>query len=359
MTVTFPNLGNVSVLLAVLMREWGIPFVMPLPTTQRTVELGAAYAPVGMCLPMKVVLGNLLESMERGADTGIFLGGTGPCLFGCFGRTCELVFKNNAFNFGMYIIETDAEGFRTAARDISRVTGKSYGALAAVVPEALMCVRLLDRYEQALYDIRATLEGQKEKKELTVLEKRGAELLKNAKSFGELKKTLRKLTRAVYARRGNVTPNKRIGIVGDIYTTIDAAVNGELQRSLSDMGFLTKRSMTVSGWMTGLLPHKKLLVRAAAHRYMPRPIGGFALETVSSAARYAKKADGIIEVYPLNCMPEVIADGVLGGIRDELNVPVMTLVLDELSSTGGYRTRLEAFADMIVRRRENELLARG
>ena len=61
--------------------------------------------------------------------------------------------------------------------------------------------------------------------------------------------------------------------------------------------------------------------------------------------------DGLIQVYPLSCMPEIVADGILTDIRRKQGIPILRLVLDEHSAQAGLQTRLEAFVDMLKRRR--------
>ncbi len=51
-------------------------------------------------------------------------------------------------------------------------------------------------------------------------------------------------------------------------------------------------------------------------------------------------------------MPEVVAQGILPQVSADSGMPIMSLVVDEHSSeTGGIRTRLEAFVDLVERRR--------
>ena len=80
-------------------------------------------------------------------------------------------------------------------------------------------------------------------------------------------------------------------------------------------------------------------------------IGGHAQETVGNSVLYAKKGyDGIIQVYPLTCMPEIVAESILPSVERDFEVPVLTLILDEMTGEEGFVTRLEAFADLIEQR---------
>ena len=125
MLLTFPNLGNMSVLLAVLLREWGVPFILPPKTTEKTLALGGRYAPADACLPLKLILGNFLEARAYGADTGVFLGGCGPCLFGCFSEMISNAFQEAGINMDVLRIEKTADGARAALGLIKRLSGNN------------------------------------------------------------------------------------------------------------------------------------------------------------------------------------------------------------------------------------------
>jgi predicted nucleotide-binding protein (sugar kinase/HSP70/actin superfamily) len=54
-------------------------------------------------------------------------------------------------------------------------------------------------------------------------------------------------------------------------------------------------------------------------------------------------------------MPEIVAKSILNIVSKDFNFPIMTLILDEMTGEAGYMTRLEAFVDLLQRRREETL----
>jgi predicted nucleotide-binding protein (sugar kinase/HSP70/actin superfamily) len=62
--------------------------------------------------------------------------------------------------------------------------------------------------------------------------------------------------------------------------------------------------------------------------------------------------DGIIHVFPFTCMPELVAQTILMKVQKDLDIPILTLILDEHTAPGGVETRLEAFIDLLERRRK-------
>ncbi|MDD2373029.1 MAG: hypothetical protein PHF03_05570, partial [Syntrophomonadaceae bacterium] len=86
--------------------------------------------------------------------------------------------------------------------------------------------------------------------------------------------------------------------------------------------------------------------------YMPHCIGGYAKETVREAIRYQKGGyDGIIHLLPVGCMPEIVAKSVFDGLGRDEGLPVLTILFDEMWGEAGYITRIEAFVDLLIRRR--------
>ena len=82
-------------------------------------------------------------------------------------------------------------------------------------------------------------------------------------------------------------------------------------------------------------------------------IGGHARETIGYAVRYAKEGfDGVIQIYPLTCMPEIVAQSILPTVEKDYNIPYLCLIVDEMTGEAGYMTRLEAFVDLLRRRKE-------
>jgi predicted nucleotide-binding protein (sugar kinase/HSP70/actin superfamily) len=57
----------------------------------------------------------------------------------------------------------------------------------------------------------------------------------------------------------------------------------------------------------------------------------------------------------MGCMPEIVAKAILPAISNDKDFPIMTLVVDEMTGEAGYVTRIEAFIDMLERRKKNVL----
>src|SRR5690554_4767348 len=95
--VTFPELGNYRVPLAVLFRE-GLEaeYIVPPPLTNRTLELGSRHSPDFVCAPFKYCLGNYIEAIEAGANT--LLQVKGDCRLGYYGELHEQILRDLGYD---------------------------------------------------------------------------------------------------------------------------------------------------------------------------------------------------------------------------------------------------------------------
>ena len=90
---------------------------------------------------------------------------------------------------------------------------------------------------------------------------------------------------------------------------------------------------------------------------MKRAIGGETIETIGDTVFAAKNGvDGVIHIMPFSCMPEIVSQNILTKVSKEEDIPVMSLVLDEQTGKAGYQTRIEAFIDLVKRKKMKQNL---
>jgi hypothetical protein len=135
--------------------------------------------------------------------------------------------------------------------------------------------------------------------------------------------------------------------------------NMQMERELGRLGVHVERCFWFGDSLGDWLQEKVLLrgpnVRRfrAAEPYLSRNIGGFARRTVGSAALLSRSGvDGLIHLAPFNCTPEVVAHNALLALQRECRVPTLSLSFDEHTGRTGLLTRLEAFVDLLERRRQ-------
>ena len=93
-----------------------------------------------------------------------------------------------------------------------------------------------------------------------------------------------------------------------------------------------------------------------AKPYLMRDIGGDTLEAVSDVAYADERGiDGIIHVSPFTCMPEIMSQNIFPKMRENCEIPILSLIMDEQTGKAGYITRLEAFVDLMRRKQRRKI----
>ncbi len=160
-------------------------------------------------------------------------------------------------------------------------------------------------------------------------------------------------------------PVIRVGLVGEIYTLLEPFANLDIEKKLGRLGVEVDRSIYLSEWVNdhlfmGLIRgiRSSSLYKKAAGPYLRHFVGGHGQETLGAAVYYKNLGfDGVIQILPFTCMPEIVAQSILPGFSQDTGVPVMTLIVDEQSGEAGIMTRLEAFVDLLAEKFEEERLA--
>ena len=157
-----------------------------------------------------------------------------------------------------------------------------------------------------------------------------------------------------------------VDITGEIYLVNDEFSNQNIEKELGRMGVQVRRSLTVSSFLKDAIIPKAFrkgethLQRAnrLAKPYLMRDIGGDALECVSDVA-YANERgiDGIIHISPFTCMPEIMSQNIFPAMREDCEIPILPLIMDEQTGRAGYITRIEAFVDLMRRRKRKQKIS--
>lgn len=360
MKITFPHMGNIYIPLKTIFESLGCEVILPPPCSKKTLELGVAYSPEFACLPLKINIGNFIEALEKGADTIVMAGGVGPCRFGYYGEVQKEILKDLGFNFEMIILEPPQGNFIDLLNKIRLITNRNNNGVKDLIKSIRIGWKkalLLDEIEKQLfkYRPRERCKGQTEKVYNSLVK----EIL-NAKCEKELA-LLETQIHDVFSNISvikNLTPVK-VGIVGEIYTVLEPFVNLNIEKQLGELGVEVYRNIYITDWVReNLLPS---FIRSQDHNIMLKLaepyincfVGGHGQESVAQIINFSKMGfDGVIHLLPFTCMPEIVAKSAIPRINQEHHIPVMTIVLDEHSAETGFRTRLEAFVDMLCHNRE-------
>ncbi len=353
MVITFPHMGKVYIPVKALFDELGVDIVIPPKINKNTLEIGLKTCPEMACLPLKVTIGNYIESIKRGADTIVLSGSCGPCRFGYYGVVQKEILKDLGYDVDVVILDPPREGIREFFERIKKISGNSsvYYGLKALKKAFKVC----EETEKLLQLVLRQRCREMHKGSTDEILSRFEEKVNKVKGANQILDAINEaIVQLAKIELDPLADPVKVALVGEIYTLIEPYVNLDVEKRLGDMGVEVHREMTVDSWVKyHLAPdikhrrrHKRILKQAKD--YLNLCIGGHAWETVAHSLNYAREGiDGIIQILPFGCMPEIVAESILPTLAKDEGIPIMTLVVDELTGEAGYQTRLEAFVDLL------------
>lgn len=358
MKVTFPHMGMVWVPLKTLFDKAGLEVVVPPPCTQRTLSLGAKYSPECICMPFKVNLGNYIEALELGADTILGIDGPGLCRLGYYSKIHENVLRDLGFQFQMARFDWQQLGIVGLTGFIKRLLGerRSWRSIIGDIHFALSQLNVLDDLERRTHVLRPR---ERHPGSVSKVWRTAGERICAAHTSHELKQVKRQILEELAAIEldPSIEPLK-VGLVGEFFMAIEPFCNHDLEEELGRLQVEVHRSAYLSEWtkvwlfleVMGFSHGQK--VKKAAAPYLSRDVSGDAVSSLGETVLHAKDGfDGIVHIQPFTCMPEIIAQNIFPKVSREHDIPVLSVILDEQTGKAGLNTRLEAFVDLMRRRR--------
>ena len=356
MKVTFPHMGNLHIVAKALLEYLDVPVVVPPPISKRTLALGLSHSPEFACIPLKINIGNFIEAAELGADAIVMAGGVGPCRFGYYAQVEREILKDLGYNYQMIVVEPPDTHWSEVKDKIKLISqGKPWWQIIGAIKFAWLKARAVDMVEQKVQKIRAR---ELVKGNADTVYRQALENIDMAKDKQEVLKARDK----ALANLNNIPIDKdktvlKVAVIGEIYTILEPYVNQNIEMHLGRLGVEVSRSIYLSEWINDHLFMKILPIRSTkdyikmAPPYLGHFVGGHGQETVGSAVKYSRTGfDGAIQLAPLTCMPEIVAQAILPVVSEKENFPTMTIYFDEQTGEAGMLTRLEAFIDLLERR---------
>lgn len=360
--LTIPHLGNTYIAAKSLFDGLGVDYVIPPPTNREALEIGSLHSPEEICLPFKIMMGNYIQSIREGADTIIITGSCGPCRFGEY---CELqmdLLKKIGHNIDFIVLDVPKDvGKSEILKRLGKIAADSSRNRAEklkVTMDAIKIMGLIDKTEAEARYLAGFEKNKGECRRILNSCKRDAF---NTNSPRETIEVISHYKRKIQNIEIDKTRNPlKIAIIGEIYTIIEPFSNLYIEDKLMDYGISTKKRLTPSWWVkhTALssINMHSLDIRRAAKPYLPLCVGGHAVECIGEAVlAHKENFDGAIQIFPLGCMPEIVSKSILPTVSKDKDFPILTLVVDEMTGEAGYVTRIEAFIDLLERKRMNVL----
>jgi predicted nucleotide-binding protein (sugar kinase/HSP70/actin superfamily) len=363
MKISFPNLGNSYLAAKALFDGLGIEYVMPMPSNKTSLEIGSLHSPEEICLPFKIMIGNYIQSIENGADTIIITGSCGPCRYGEY---CELqmnLIKKLGYNLDFIVIDAPKDiGTEELLNRIYKVSGESSKSKIEKIralQNAYRVVKLIDEIEGKLRYLAGYEKNRGDCKNMLKSCREDAEKTKSPEEMLRVLKEYRKKIGTIELDK-NKDPVK-IAIMGEIYTILEPFSNLYIEDKLMDYGVSTKKGLNPSWWFKNMVLSSininSLDIKRASKKYLPHYIGGHARECIGEAVlAHEEGYDGAIQIFPFGCMPEIVSKSILPAVSKDKDFPIMTLVVDEMTGEAGYVTRIEAFLDLLERRKKKRCI---
>lgn len=361
MKLTFPHLGNTYIVAKALLDDFGAEYVVPPFNSDKTLEIGLKYCAEAHCLPFKIFVGNMVQAHELGADGMLITGGCGPCRLGYFGEMLKKAAQDIGIKMDIITLEVPDQGIPELISRIKKVSGTTnFISVAKVVNNAKNVSVQVDHLERFARKYRAR---EIERGSVDKIYRSFQKEVINVNGSGNILRFIEQTEKRI---REVKTDDKyrplKVGIVGEIYTTIEPYSNFRLEEMLGKMGVEVERKVTVSDWIINDMVKKAFHLPAdlshekASKAYLGRMVGGHTHHTIGNSVLHAKDGfDGIIHLYPLGCMPEIVSQAILPSVEEDCGIPIMTIIRDEMTGEAGFATRVEAFVDLLKRRREEKI----
>ncbi len=354
MRIGIPHMGNLYIPLKALMQGLNVDYVIPPTTNQHTLSLGVKYSPEGLCIPFKLTLGSIIEAAEMGVDILLMPGGSGICRLGYYAKTQEQILHDLGYDIEMIQVGVSQHKLFGLLEMLKRLSNNApWVKIISAFRFGLTKLNALDEIERVVQKVRAV---ELAKGTASRLFTRAVDAIDKAGDYNTLKKVkidyidqLNQVAKDTQARP------LIVGITGEFYVVLEPFSNLDVENELGKLGVEVRRTTFISGWtkfslfLNPLGVNEKDRIHKAALPYLKRDIGGDGWESVGEKVLHAKEYDGIIHLAPFTCMPEIVAQNIMPSTKE--NIPVLTILCDEQLAKSGMLTRLEAFVDLLERKR--------
>ena len=351
--ITFAYWGNYTIAFKVLLQGLGLEVIPPETTNPKAIEEGAKLSPDLFCLPLKVNIGNYLSALGKGADT-IFMWEniSGSCRMRYYWMIQEKILREAGFD--IRVLNFNSQNLLSQIKEIKKENQISYRKILQSTLLFFREIRFIESLEKKAQYIRPREKKYGRVDQILLQTFEELEKVNHKKELADLQRTTKKKL-----SEAGIDLNKevlKVGIIGEIYTIVDGSVNFGLERKLGEMGIEVNRKLNLTQHLLGgLLPWKERQLQRKVNPYLKSTVGGHGRQAIEEMLDFAKeKFDGVIQILPFGCMPEIIVRPILQKISQENNLPFLSVSLDEQTAETGLQTRLEAFVDLLWSHRKNK-----
>ncbi len=305
--------------------DLGIEIVLSDKTTKQTMSVGSSLVVPETCLPIKVYVGHILNLLDKGIDK-IFvpsIQSIAPKIYNCSKIRGLPDLIRNVIKRDFTIIE--------ATLDKSEKNQGLYTFLAeAVKPFGITDTERIREASKTAWKVYNNFH---------VMTRSGIPYKKALKSALENK--------VIIAENSKTYPIN-IALIAHGYNLYDERVSMKIFDKLEklDVKVYTADQLTFEQMNEGLNSMKSRLYWANEY------------ELTGAAAHYIqdRQIDGLITINAFGCGPDSLMLERISRYSRKKNKPILHLSIDEQTGEAGFVTRIEAFVDMLYRKKRTNIL---
>lgn len=305
--------------------DLGIEIVLSDKTTKQTMSVGSSLVVPETCLPIKVYVGHILNLLDKGIDK-IFvpsIQSIAPKIYNCSKIRGLPDLIRNVIKKDFTIIE--------ATLDKSEKNQGLYSFLAeAVKPFGITDMERIREASKTAWKVYNNFH---------VMTRSGIPYKKALKNALENK--------VVIAENSKTYPIN-IALIAHGYNLYDERVSMKIFDKLEklDVKVYTADQLTFEQMNEGLNSMKSRLYWANEY------------ELTGAAAHYIqdRQIDGLITINAFGCGPDSLMLERISRYSRKKNKPILHLSIDEQTGEAGFVTRIEAFVDMLYRKKRTKIL---
>jgi predicted nucleotide-binding protein (sugar kinase/HSP70/actin superfamily) len=339
MKITFPYWGNYTIAFKALFQKLGLDIIPPEKTNPRSIEEGARISPDMYCFPLKTNVGNYLSAIRKGADTIFMVTSlSGSCRLRYYGAIQEKVLSETGHNVKFINFDQTPKDIYKKVKEVSGASFKEILEAAWFFFKKLRLIERLER-EASYLRPREITKGKTDEFLRMVFSK-----LDNINTLSELndfKRTLDNEISKIKIKQDKKVP--KVGLIGEIYTVTDGAINFGVEEKLGREGIEVHREMDITYHLKKrVFPWKDWLIQQKINPYLKSTVGGHGRDAIYEMLEYAKRDfDGVVHLLPFGCF---IKDTNIT-VEDYLQKPIQEIKVGEkvLTHKGRFKKVTKTF----------------
>ena len=225
MKVTFPYMGPVLAYKK-LLEAVGHEVIMPQKPTQRTFDLGTKHSPEFLCFPFKCLMGTYIESVEAGADTIVTTGGDSSCRAGFYAEVHRRILASMGYNVRFFVFDSLFLHPQEFLGSIRELKGEhTWWHTLGAIRYCYDLIAAMDRLQERIRILRA---HEKNKGDFARAWREIEDLFDTCSDRQSVKTVEKKAWEIVHSVPVELWDPKqavRVGIVGEIYVTMEGHAN--------------------------------------------------------------------------------------------------------------------------------------